>query len=261
MRRQVDVEDLWEQYAATRSREARDKLIIQYAPLVTFVASRLAAGLPQSVEQAELAGNGMFGLVDAIEKFEPGRGNRFESYAMARIRGAILDELRSFDWVPRSVRSKARQLEKAYTRFEAEHHRAPNDQELADLLDLEVDQVRTLLAKVSMTGLVALDEMLGGADGGDESVSLVDVLPSGVDTPDDVLGDEATRTQLAAEIEQLPEREKTVLALYYYEGMTLAEIGDVLGVTESRICQIHTKSVLHLRQRMAAADRADRVSS
>ena len=253
MREDIDVDGLWERYVADRSKDDRDRLILHYSTLVGFVASRLAAGLPSSVEQAELASSGMFGLIDAIEKFEPQRGFKFETYAMSRIRGAILDELRSYDWVPRSVRAKARQLEQAFARFESEHHRAPTDDELADLLGLDLDALQTLMTQVSMTGVVALDEMVGSDS--EDSTALVDVLPARVDGPSDVLAVEELRHRMAGEIDQLPEREKLVLALYYYEGLTLNEIGTVHGDTERRVCQNHPTAVMHLKARMEATER------
>ncbi|MEM9033230.1 MAG: FliA/WhiG family RNA polymerase sigma factor [Actinomycetota bacterium] len=253
MRGDVDIDELWRRYVDDRSKEDRDRLILHYSALVGFVASRVAAGLPASVEQAELASSGMFGLIDAIEKFEPERGFKFETYAMSRIRGAILDELRSYDWVPRSVRAKARQLEQAFTRFEAEHHRAPDDEELAELLGLDLAALHALMTQVSMTGLIALDEIVGNDS--DESTTLGDVLPTELAGPSDVLAVEEMRFRMAQEIDELPEREKLVLALYYYEGLTLNEIGGVIGVTESRVCQIHTKAVMHLRTRLEASER------
>jgi RNA polymerase sigma factor for flagellar operon FliA len=253
VRGEIDVDELWQRYVEHRSKDDRDRLILHYSTLVGFVASRVAAGLPASVEQAELASSGMFGLIDAIEKFEPERGFKFETYAMSRIRGAILDELRSYDWVPRSVRAKARQLEQAFARFEAEHHRAPDDEELAGLLGLDVEGLHTLMTQVSMAGLVALDEIVGSD--ADDATTLGDILPTDVAGPGDVAAVEEMRFRMAREIDELPEREKLVLALYYYEGLTLNEIGGVIGVTESRVCQIHTKAVMHLRARLEATER------
>ena len=249
-----DIDRLWAEYEVARSQKTRDRLILHYAPLVKFVASRLAAGLPQSVEEAELVSNGMFGLIDAITKFEPERGYKFETYAMARIKGAILDELRSYDWVPRSVRSKARQLERAYLRLEARLHRAPTDTELADELGLPEVQLQAMMGQVSMVGVMALDETLAGGDAG-EAITLGDTLADRRAGPLDVFESEETRHLMAGLIDDLPEREKLVLTLYYYEGLTLAEIGSVIDVTESRVCQIHTKAVLHLKTKLAAAER------
>jgi RNA polymerase sigma factor for flagellar operon FliA len=251
----ADTERLWASYKAAGSREVRDALILHYSPLVKYVAGRVAVGLPQNVEQADLVSYGIFGLIDAIEKFDLERGYKFETYAIARIKGAILDELRSIDWVPRSVRAKARSLEKAYAKLEGELHRTPNDDELAGELGLSGDQFQTTLNQISFIGLVALDEMLsvGGERG--ESVTLGDTVADSGEGPVAAYEVEEMRQILADAINRMPEREKIVLTLYYYEGLTLAEIGQVLGVTESRVCQIHTKAVLQLRSRLAASER------
>ena len=249
-----DIERLWADYKDSPTRELRDQLIVHYSPLVKYVAGRVATGLPQNVEQADLVSYGIFGLIDAIEKFEPDRGFKFETYAIARIKGNILDELRSIDWVPRSVRSKARSIEKAYGKLEAQLHRTPTEAELAEELDMSMDQLQTALSQISFTGLVALDEMLSGGDRG-ESVSLGETIADTGEGPMAAFEVEEMRHILAEAINRLPEREKVVLTLYYYEGLTLAEIGTILGVTESRVCQIHTKSVLQLRSRLAAAER------
>ncbi len=248
----TDVDVVWGRYVAERARTDRDRLIVHYAPLVRFVSGRIASGLPSSVDRSELTSSGMFGLIDAISKFEPGRGYKFETYAMARVRGAIFDELRSSDWVPRSVRSKARAIDAAHRRFEAEHHRRPDDTEAARLAGMSADQYRGALAQVAMAGVGALDEQVS-VEG--ESARLGDLLADGGSTPDDALEEDLSRRLLAGEVNLLPQREKLVLSLYYYEGLTLAEIGRVLGVTESRVCQIHTRAVAHLRSRLAAADR------
>lgn len=247
-------EKLWADYKVTRARDLRDKLIIQYSPLVKYVAGRVGVGLPRNVEQSDLVSFGVFGLIDAIEKFDPERGYKFETYAIARIKGAILDELRSIDWVPRSVRSKARTLERAMSKLEAEHHRAPTDDEVADEMGVSQQQLQATLSQISFVGVAALDEMLSGGDRG-ESVTLGDTVADSGDGPMGVYEVEEMRQILAESINRMPEREKIVLALYYYEGLTLAEIGRVLGVTESRVCQIHTKAVLQLRSRITAAER------
>jgi RNA polymerase sigma factor for flagellar operon FliA len=249
-----DIDQLWAQYKRSGEREQRDRLIVHYAPLVKYVAGRVATGLPQNVDQADLVSYGIFGLIDAIEKFDLDRGFKFETYAIARIKGNILDELRSIDWVPRSVRAKARALEKAYAKLESELHRTPTDAELATELDLTDDQLQTTLGQISFTGLVALDEMLSSGDRS-ESTTLGDTLPDSGMGPVAAYEVEEMRHILADAINRLPERERTVLTLYYYEGLTLAEIGSILGVTESRVCQIHTKSVIQLRARIAASER------
>lgn len=250
----TDVDGLWATYKEGGARETRDQLILHYSPLVKYVAGRVAVGLPQNVEQSDLVSYGIFGLIDAIDKFDPRRGFKFETYAIARIKGAILDELRSIDWVPRSVRAKARAIEKAYGKLESELHRAPTDVELAGELEMSDDQLQTTLNQISFIGLVALDEMLAGGDRGD-SMTLGDTVADAGEGPVGAYEVEEMRHILADAINRMPEREKVVLTLYYYEGLTLAEIGSVLGVTESRVCQIHTKAVLQLRARLAASER------
>lgn len=249
-----ETDRLWADFKLSRSRELRDKLIIQYSPLVKYVAGRVGVGLPRNVEQSDLVSFGVFGLIDAIEKFDPERGYKFETYAIARIKGAILDELRSIDWVPRSVRSKARTLERAIGKLEAEHHRAPTDDEVASEMGVTQQQLQTTLSQISFVGVAALDEMLAGGERG-ESVTLGDTVADTNAGPMGVYEVEEMRQILAESINRMPEREKIVLTLYYYEGLTLAEIGRVLGVTESRVCQIHTKAVLQLRSRITATER------
>ncbi len=252
--RHADIEQLWADYKANRNQETRDKLIVQYSPLVKYVAGRVGVGLPRNVEQADLTSFGVFGLIDAIEKFDPERGYKFETYAIARIKGAILDELRSIDWVPRSVRSKARNLERAMAKLESENHRAPTDKEVAEEMGVTEAQLQTTLSQISFVGVAALDEMLSGGERG-ESVTLGDTVADSREGPMGVYEVEEMRQILAESINRMPEREKIVLTLYYYEGLTLAEIGRVLGVTESRVCQIHTKAVLQLRSRISATER------
>ncbi len=252
----TDIDQLWIDFKSGADRSVRDQLILHYSPLVKFVAGRVAVGLPQNVEQGDLISYGVFGLIDAIEKFDLGRGFKFETYAIARIKGAILDELRSIDWVPRSVRAKARAVESAYAKLESELHRSPTDAELSEALDLTEDQLQTTLSQISFVGLAALDETLTVGGGGErESFTLGDTIADQRAGPVDSYEVEEMRHLLADSINRMPEREKIVLTLYYYEGLTLAEIGQVLSVTESRICQIHTKAVLQLRSRIAAAQR------
>ena len=246
------VSELWDSYRADPTRIARDRLILHYSPLVKYVAGRVAVGLPQNVEQADLVSYGIFGLIDAIEKFDQGRGFKFETYAISRIKGAILDELRSIDWVPRSVRAKGRAVERAFSKLEARLKRSPTEAELAAELDMTDTQLQTVLGQLSLTGVAALDEMLG--DRGD-ATTLGDTIPDAGDSPGALLERSELRGQLAEAIERMPDREKMVLTLYYFENLTLSQIGEVLGVTESRVSQIHTKSVLQLRSRLQAAQR------
>jgi len=250
-----EIERLWQELKATGSTAIRDQLIVHYSPLVKYVAGRVAVGLPQNVDQGDLVSYGIFGLIDAIEKFDLERGFKFETYAISRIKGAIIDELRSIDWVPRSVRSKARSLEKAYGKLESELHRTPTDAELAAEMGMTDQQLQATFGQISFIGLVALDEMLGGERTGGDSMTLGDTIADRGDGPMAAYEVEEMRQILAQAINDMPEREKVVLTLYYYEGLTLAEIGEVLGVTESRVCQIHTKSVIHLRAKIAASER------
>jgi len=242
---------LWQDYKATGDQALRERLILHYSPLVKYVAGRVRAGLPPNIEQADLVSYGIFGLIDAIQKFDLERGIKFETYAINRIRGAIIDELRAIDWTPRSVRSKAREVEKAYASLEAKLRRTPNEDEVAQEMDISVNDLRAIFSQVSYVNVLALDELLNTGDQGDK-LALVDTLEDTKATnPVAAFESEEVKYVLSTAINQLPEREKIVVTLYYYEGLTLAEIGRVLGVTESRICQMHTKAVIQLRVKMA----------
>ena len=236
------VEELWAAYLAQPTRALRDRLVVHYTPLLRAVAQRLGSALPSYVEVADLVQCGVFGLIDAIERFDPERSPRFESYAVPRIRGAILDELRAQDWVPRTVRGRVRELERAQERLEARLQRAATDVELAEEIGLPVQEVRSLGRQQQMISVEALDENSGGVS---------EVLADD-GAPDPVAVVQATETlrQLAAAVEQLGERDRTVVRLYYLENRTLAEIGRLLGVTESRVCQLHTRLVGRLRGRL-----------
>ena len=246
----------WLEFKGTGDRALRERLILHYAPLVASVAGRLGMRLPSSVEQADLVSYGMFGLIDAIEKYELDRSVKFETYASSRIRGAIIDELRAIDWIPRSVRTKARAVDRAYAELEGELRRTPSESEIAGRLEVGVSELRTVFAQLSNVNVAALDELLGAGAERTDKVSLLDTLEDHR-IPDPAGSFEAQETKflLARAIEQLGEREKIVLVLYYYEGMTLAEIGRVLGVTESRISQMHTAAMLRLRARLTDSER------
>ena len=244
-----DVLLLWEKYRDTRDPDVRERLILHYAPLVKYVAGRVAVGMPANVEHADLVSYGIFGLMDAIEKFDVDKGFKFETYAITRIKGAIIDELRSVDWVPRSVRSRARKLEQAVQKLESDLGRSPSEEELAAELEWTVDELQEALAKVSMTSVAALDEVLNVGDG--DRISLVDTLQDLTTVlPEESYDDLETKQLLRQTLGRLTDREQTVLGLYYFEGMTLAQVGDVLGVTESRVCQIHTKAVMSRRVKL-----------
>jgi RNA polymerase sigma factor for flagellar operon FliA len=243
---------LWKEFKETKDPPLRERLILHYSPLVKYVAGRVGAGLPPNIEQADLVSYGIFGLIDAIEKFDITRAIKFETYAISRIKGAIIDELRAIDWIPRSVRYKAREVEKAYAALEARLHRTPTENEVAGELGIALDDLHAIFSQVSFVNVIALDELLNvGGERGDK-LSLVDTLEdTKAEDPVAAFESEETKYLLARAINTLPEREKIVVTLYYYEGLTLAEIGQVLGVTESRICQMHTKAVLQLRGKLA----------
>jgi RNA polymerase sigma factor FliA len=251
----ADLQRLWEEFKASGSQPARDRLIIHYSPLVKYVASRVATGLPSSVEQADLVSYGIFGLIDALDKFDLAREIKFETYAIPRIRGAIIDELRALDWVPRSVRFKAREVEKANSELEARHKRAPTDSEIAQHLGVGLSELHDIVTQISFVTVAALEEVVSAGGDRAESISLIDTLSDmGASDPTTGLEGNEMRAMLSSAINALSEREKIVVTLYYFEGMTLAEIGEVLGVTESRVCQIHTKAVGLLRTNLREQD-------
>ena len=246
-----DTQTLWRSFRAKPDDQAlRDRLILTYAPLVKYVAGRLGSGLPAHVEEEDLVSYGLLGLIGAIERFDPDRDIKFETYAIARIKGAIIDELRSLDWVPRSVRARAREIERAIATLEAKVHRPPTDEEIAKQVGITVEEFQDALTRISNSSVVALDELWTLSDASGDQVSLLDTIqdPDAVD-PANAMDATEMKDRLADAIARLPEREKLVVALYYYENLTLREIGEVLGVTESRVSQLHTKAVIGLRSR------------
>ncbi|MEZ0068617.1 RNA polymerase sigma factor for flagellar operon FliA [Streptacidiphilus sp. MAP12-20] len=249
------VDELWRAYKQTGDPRLREQLILHYSPLVKYVAGRVGVGLPANVEQADFVSSGVFGLIDAIEKFDPDRAIKFETYAISRIRGAIIDELRALDWIPRSIRQKARAVERAYATLEVSLRRTPGDSEVAAEMGIQIEELHGIFSQLSLANVVALDELLhASGDSGEHRGSLVDTLvDQAADDPEEVAESREVRRLLARAINTLPDREKTVVSLYYYEGLTLAEIGQVLGVTESRVSQIHTKAVLQLRAKLSDA--------
>jgi RNA polymerase sigma factor FliA len=231
----------WTEYLAAPTREARDRLVVRYTPLVRVVAHRVMAGLPTHVDHADLTQSGVFGLIDAIERFDPERCPRFESFAVQRIRGAILDELRAQDWVPRTVRGRVRELERAQERLERRLQRAATDREIAAEMQLPLREVQGLIRQVQVLSVEALDEIGSGV-----SELFADAAPD----PMAVVQARETMRQLNAAVAGLGERDRTVIQLYYLENRTLAEIGRMLGVTESRVCQLHARLVGKLRGRL-----------
>jgi RNA polymerase sigma factor FliA len=251
----VELRELWRRYKEEGDDHARERLVVAYSPLVKFIAGRMASGLPSHVEEADLISYGLLGLIGAIERYDLERETRFETFAVARVKGAIIDELRLLDWVPRSVRARARDLERAHGELEAELQRAPTDEEMAAKLGMDLDQFNDSLLEIANSSVLALDDLwtFADPDGGGGRISLLDTIhdPNAAD-PETAAQAAELKDRLADAIESLPERERLVVALYYYENLTLREIGEVLGVTESRVSQLHTKAVLGLRSRFQA---------
>jgi RNA polymerase sigma factor for flagellar operon FliA len=244
--RPIVLAEIWRRYKGTGDREARDQLILAYSPIVKYVAGRIGARMPGHIDIADLVSYGLGGLIDAVERFEPARGVKFESYAGLRIRGAIFDELRLFDWVPRAVRDEARKIDQATIDLSTRLQRLPTDAELAAKLSMDPAQLDASLQRVADAQMIALDEPWGPTGG---------IQPTRMDTlPDEDAIDPLAsavardlREHIAKAIEHLPERERAVLALRYQEELSFPEIGEILGVSESRICQLHTKAVIQMR--------------
>jgi RNA polymerase sigma factor for flagellar operon FliA len=247
-----ETQSLWSNYKRTGDKALRDRLILTYAPLVKYVAGRLGSGLPAHVEDDDLVSYGLLGLIGAIERFDPQRDIKFETYAIARIKGAIIDELRSMDWVPRSVRARARDIERAIADLERKLMRAPNDEEIASKLGVSEEEFQDSLLEISRSSIAALDELWVGSSGAGDAVSLIDTIEDPqAPQPTQAMAQTELREALGESIARLPEREKLVVTLYYYEELTLREIGEVLGVTESRVSQLHTKAILRLKARLS----------
>ena len=253
MSRADDTQSLWLEYRRTGDKGIRDRLILTYAPLVKYVAGRLGSGLPAHVDEGDLVSYGLLGLMGAIERYEPDREIKFETFAIARIRGAIIDELRAMDWVPRSVRSRAREIERAIAELEAKQGTAPTDEQIAKKVGITVSELEDSLSEIARSSIAALDELWTVSDGGDQ-VALIDTVEdSEAPDPQRQLSQTEMREAIADAIARLPEREKLVVTLYYYEELTLREIGEVLGVTESRVSQLHTKAILRLKARLSGS--------
>ena len=253
MERLDETQTLWGEFKRTGDRALRDRLILTYAPLVKYVAGRLGSGLPAHVEDDDLVSYGLLGLIGAIERFDPDRDIKFETYAIARIKGAIIDELRSMDWVPRSVRARARDIERAIADLERKLTRAPNDDEIASKLGVSEEEFQDSLLEISRSSIAALDELWVGPSGTGDAVSLIDTIEDPqAPQPQQAMAQTELREALSDSIARLPEREKLVVTLYYYEELTLREIGEVLGVTESRVSQLHTKAILRMKARLSA---------
>jgi len=234
------VDELWAAFRAAPTTELRNRLVLQYSPLVKYVAGRLRTRLPESVEYADLVSDGIIGLMEAIERFEPERGLTFQTFAVPRIRGAMVDALRGLDWVPRSVRDKVRQIEEAQRTLEVRLGRIPEDPEIAAELGITVAALRQLYAKVAFTSVATMEDL-----------ELADDLAAAATQE---IEDDQAKAALLRVVRELPERDQVIIALYYFEGFTLAEIGKVLGVTESRVSQLHSRATMMLRTRLANSD-------
>jgi RNA polymerase sigma factor for flagellar operon FliA len=249
-----DILEVWRTFRRTGDQALRDRLILTYAPIVKYVAGRLGSGLPAHVDEGDLVSYGLLGLISAIERYDPDRDVKFETYAIARIKGSILDELRALDWVPRSVRSRARQIERAMSELESKLGRAPTDEELSKKVGISVEELEDSLTDISRSSIAALDELWTISGSGGDQVALIDTIE---DTqgpePQSAFAQTELREMVADAITSLPEREKLVITLYYYEDLTLREIGEVLGVTESRVSQLHTKAILRLKARLSGS--------
>ena len=245
-------EELWERYMDSHDQKIRNYFIEKYAPLVKYVAGRVAMNVPSSVEFNDLVSYGVLGLIDAIDKFDPKREIKFKTYAVTRIRGSIFDELRAIDWLPRSVRQKAKEIERTIAALEARLGRSAKDEEVAEAMGISLQDFHSLLLRVSGNSLISMDESWFINDGSDNApMSIEDTLESSDSyNPDVVAEKDEIKKLIARALMDLPDREKQVLILYYYEGLTLKEIGSILSVTESRVSQLHTKAIMRLRGKL-----------
>ncbi|MEE0879283.1 MAG: RNA polymerase sigma factor WhiG [Treponemataceae bacterium] len=243
-------DELWLEFKKTKSPQLRDKFIRQYMPLVKYVAGKVSVGMPGSVDFDDLVGYGQFGLLDAINKFDPEKNVKFKTYAVTRIRGAIFDELRTLDWVPRSVRQKSREIEDTIVQLESKLGRPASDSEVAGAMGISEDEYHQTILKVSGTSVLSLNDVWYSGEES-EHVSIGDCIesPSSLN-PDVIVEREEIRRVIIEAINELPEKEKMVLVLYYHEDMTFKEIGQVLEVSESRVSQLHTKANLRLRAKL-----------
>ncbi len=245
----LKTDSLWQQFKTTRDHKIKEKIVLEHVNLVKYVAGRMMFSLPPSVESDDLESAGILGLIDAIDRFDPKYGVKFESYAIPRIKGAMLDELRKLDWIPRSIRSKTRELEKTIRSLENEKGGPATDEEIASRMNISMNDYFNLLREVSSISLLSLDNIIYDEEGGKGELSEV-VEDKTEPEPDEAINKEELKSIIMKSIDDLPETERLVLALYYYEELTLKEIGQVLQLSESRISQIHTKTILSLRSRL-----------
>lgn len=241
---------LWKKYKKTKSRLLREEIVRKYLYLVKYVAGRVAIGLPPNVEFNDLVSYGILGLFDAIEKYDVNQGNKFETYGVSRIRGAIMDELRKLDWAPRLLRKRAREIERKNRELEDRNGRVATEEELARALKMSIEDLNGIYNELNSTTFLSLDEVWQNDDGNKPISRLQTVEDSLITNQFSYVHQNEVKELLAQSIDQLPEKEKLVIVLYYYENLTLREIGEVLNVSESRVCQIHTKVVMRLRSHL-----------
>jgi RNA polymerase sigma factor FliA len=243
-------DNLWDEFKKTKSPALRDKFIRQYMPLVKYVAGKVAVGMPNSVEYDDLVGFGQFGLLDAINKYDTSKNVKFKTYAVTRIRGAIFDELRKIDWVPRSVRQKSREIEDAVVTLESRLGRTATDSEIASSLNMSESEYHRTVMKVSGTSILSLNDVWYTGDDND-NMSIGNNIESPTSLNPDVIAErEEIRKVIAKAISELPEKEKMVIVLYYHEDLTFKEIGEVLEVSESRISQLNAKANERLKSKL-----------
>ena len=238
---------LWIEYSKDKNLQIREEIILEYAPLVKIVAGRLSMYLGYNVEYDDLVGYGIFGLIDAIDKFDYEKGIKFETYASLRIRGAILDQIRKMDWIPRSLRQKQKKIDTAMTKLESEYGRVPTDSELADELGISEDEYISWQGQAKVTNIVSLDEFM--ESGGEKSSNAVKA--AAFEQPEAVIEKNEIKEILMETLELLTEKEKKVILLYYYEDLTLKEISKVLEVSESRVSQLHTKALQKMKTKLS----------
>ncbi len=229
----------------------KEQIVLEHGALIRYIVNRIAVRLPSHIDLDDLHNTGVIGLIDAIDKYDPDKNCKFKTYAEFRIKGAILDQLRSLDWVPRSVRQKSRRLERAYGEVEQRLGRSASDEEVADSLGLQIEKFHELMNQVRGISMVNLEEIRGGGQDGDRSGTFADIVEDvHSENPFASLKLAEQRNIVADTIGTLPEKERLVVSFYYYDDLNMKEIGNILGITESRVCQIHTKAMLRLRAKL-----------
>ncbi|MCX7832397.1 MAG: FliA/WhiG family RNA polymerase sigma factor [Actinobacteria bacterium] len=246
-----ELEKLWKEYKEQGKDSARQKLIIYYSPLAKYIAGRIASNLPKSIDIQDLIQNGILGLIDAIEKFDPNRDIKFETYALSRIKGAIIDSLRSLDWLPRTLRFKVKEIDRVCAELESKLNRPPTEEEIAEAMNISVEELQQILAEARFSSIVALEDSFPSADSREDEKSVYySIADKDAIDPFEAAEEKEIKELLIKAIQELPEKERKVIILYYYSGLTLKEIGELLGVTESRASQLHSKAISRLRTQL-----------